>query len=662
LKIKKHRLNIWQKLHLTLNKIVDQTFFAGLTSQLITLLILFILLLAAGSKGFDLIKGESVITVTGNSYFEKGTIWSLVHATDPGYLSADYDNSHQSMFWFGLIVTLAGWFLLSGFIMTIFINYYQSHLNKIEGGLVRYYFWGEHRLILGWNLMGASVVHQLFTENSQTVVILTLSSPKLVREDIEIMISDSDNPSKMKKKRIIIYQGSFDSSGELKYHNFRKTEKVVILEDTIGSNQNVKNIQTMIKINDLVDSNKVKKKITCYVHLPDFRTYDILQDVDLNIVKKIDFHPFNFFEDWARRLWSILPQVKDGKLEEKKDIYNYVPLAYLPISKKSKANVHLVIIGFGQMGQALAAQAARICHYSNKQKTKITVIDNTDNVKKMQIFSSHCFVDKISDIEFKLLYQSTEAAATRDFLTKLVQDESQITTIVVCISDPDESISVALSLPQEVLNADVPILIRQETRCGLSDLVAKLITENKWKDIRFFGMLHECFGLDRRTDILPRKVYENYRSLNQDKNLDVWDDLEEVDRWSNRYQVDFYSELLRSAGYEFVSNTSSNKKEVIIDDEEIKWLAEREHDRWVAEKLIAGWQQADLRGCKTETERRAKRDNERMIHILIVPFAELDSIIAGTRKKDIDVILNLSSLLSTPGIELSIKKADKVQE
>ncbi len=660
MKNKEHKLNYFQKVHLTIKRIVDQTFFAGLTSQLITLLILFILLLAAGSKGYEMIRGGTTITAAENSYFEKGTVWSLIHATDPGYLSEDYSQSHQPLFWFGLIVTLAGWFLLSGFIMTIFINYYQSHLNKIEDGLVRYYFWREHHLILGWNLMGASVVHQLFVDSSRPVIILSLSSPKLVREDIEIMISDSDNPHKMKKSRIVIYQGSFDSSGELKYHNFQKVEKIVILEDNIGSNQNVKNIQSMIKINDLVDGSKIKEEINCYVHLPDFRTYDILQNVNLDIVKKINFHPFNFFEDWARRLWSILPQVKVDKLEEKKNIYNYVPLAYRPISRKSKNNVHLVIIGFGQMGQALAAQATRICHYANKQKTKITVIDNTDNVKKMQIFSSHCFLDKIPDIEFELLNQSTEDAATRDFLIKLVQDDKQITTIVVCISDPDESISVALSLPQEVMNADVPILIRQETRCGLSDLVAKVIKENKWKDIRFFGMLHECFGLDSRSDILPQLIHENYRNLNQEKKLEVWDKLKESERWSNRYQVDFYSELLRSAGYEFIPSASM-ENEMITDAKEIEWLAEREHDRWVAEKLISGWQQADLSDCKTEKERNDKIDEEKLIHILMVPFDEVDKIKRGKSEEYRDMIRNFHLLLRTKGVYLAIKKTDNTK-
>ncbi|MCF7859114.1 MAG: hypothetical protein K9N07_07310 [Candidatus Cloacimonetes bacterium] len=658
MRIKEHRLNFFQKVHLTMKRIVDQTFFAGLTSQLITLLILFLLLLAAGSKGFEQIKGESAIKAAESSYFEKGTIWSIVHATDPGYLSGDYNQGHQTLFWFGLIVTLAGWFLLSGFIMTIFINFYQSHLNEIEGGLVRYYFWKGHRLILGWNLMGASVVHQLFTGNSHPVVILSLSPPKLVREDIAIMISDSDNPHKMKKKRVIIYQGSFDSSGELKYHNFNKIETIVILEDTIGTNQNVKNIQTIIKINDLIDESKGKEKISCYVHLPDFRTYDILQDVDLNIVNKINFHPFNFFEDWARRLWSILPQIKDGKLENKKDIYNYVPLAYHPISRESEKNVHLVIIGFGQMGQALAAQAARICHYANGQKTKITVIDDRDSVKKMQIFSSHCFLNRIPDVEFELLNQSAEETATRDFLINLIQDEKQITTIVVCISDPDESISVALSLPQQVQDADIPILIRQETRCGLSDLVAKLMKDKKWKDIRFFGMLHECFGLDRRTDILPRQAHEIYRQSYGENSIPAWEELSESLRWSNRYQVDSYVELLRSAGYQFVPARETIENDAFDNEEEIEWLAEREHDRWVAEKLMAGWKQADLSGCTSDDERKSRRDNFRMLHTFIVPFNELDTIVAGTTRKDISVIKNLNTLMKIPGIELAIKKAD----
>ena len=653
MKVKTQKLGFFQKMFLSLKKRIDQSFFSGVVSQLVTLSLLFILLLAAGSYTFEQIKGKDIITESEDAYFERGMIWSLIHATDPGYLSGDYDSSKLQIFWLGLIVTLAGWFILSGFIMTIFINYYQSHLDRIQTGLSRYYFWGRHRMILGWSMMGASVVEQLFTENSKPVIILSLLSPAEIRKELELLIATCE--CKIRKKRIYIYQGSYDAAGELKYFNYKKTEKAVILGDFEETNQNVKNIQAIIKINDMAELDKSNKRITCYVHLSDFRTYDLLQDVDLEELEKIDFRPFNFYEDWARRLWSILPEVKSSELEMREKQFDYSPLCYRTITPASTENVHLVVIGFGQMGQALAAQAARICHYANGKKTRITVFDETG--KGENIFRSHCNVRTIPDIELNVINQAAEAEDTRKFLRGLAADENQITSIAVCISNPDTAISVALSLPQEILLADIPLLIWQETRSGLSDLAAKLMKNPKWKDIRFFGMLHECFGLDNRLDILAREIHENYRKAAGIEYVKAWEEIDERNKWANRYQADSYAELLSSAGYHF--EPAIGEDNMLAADDNLEWFAEREHDRWSAEKFIAGWRQADFSSCKSKMERKTKRDNFRLIHINLAPFAELDDIQDGSKQKDRDVILNICTLLKAEGINLQIRKEGK---
>jgi hypothetical protein len=307
------------------------------------------------------------------------------------------------------------------------------------------------------------------------------------------------------------------------------------------------------------------------------------------------------------------------------------------------------------MGQALAAQAARICHYANGKKTRITVFDETG--KGENIFRSHCNVRNIPDIELNVINQSAEAEETRQFLRGLAADENQITSIAVCISNPDTAISVALSLPQEILLANIPLLIWQETRSGLSDLAAKLMKNPKWKDIRFFGMLHECFGLDNRLDILAREIHENYRKAAGIEYVKAWEKINERNKWANRYQADSYAELLRSAGYHF--EPAIGEDNMLAADDNLEWFAEREHDRWSAEKFIAGWQQADFSSCKSKMERKTKRDNFRLIHINLAPFAELDDIQDGSKQKDRDVILNICTLLKAAGINLQIRKERK---
>jgi voltage-gated potassium channel Kch len=51
------------------------------------------------------------------------------------------------------------------------------------------------------------------------------------------------------------------------------------------------------------------------------------------------------------------------------------PLDHSPILQGSSKRVHLVIAGFGQMGQAIAVQAARIGRFANGARMRITIVD-----------------------------------------------------------------------------------------------------------------------------------------------------------------------------------------------------------------------------------------------------------------------------------------------
>jgi len=51
------------------------------------------------------------------------------------------------------------------------------------------------------------------------------------------------------------------------------------------------------------------------------------------------------------------------------------PLDHSPILQGSSKRVHLLIAGFGQMGQAIAVQAARIGHFANGARMRITIVD-----------------------------------------------------------------------------------------------------------------------------------------------------------------------------------------------------------------------------------------------------------------------------------------------
>jgi ppGpp synthetase/RelA/SpoT-type nucleotidyltranferase len=151
------------------------------------------------------------------------------------------------------------------------------------------------------------------------------------------------------------------------------------------------------------------------------------------------------------------------------------------------------------------------------------------------------------------------------------------------------------------------------------------------------------------TLLLAKEVHEFYRkerldSLKPDtQNIDdlkvvmTWDKLDPKLQISNIKQVEFYEHLLNQVG---LSIRKSKKPSLFILDKGFKdldRLAQLEHARWNAERLLSGWRYG------------AKKDIEKKLNPCIVKWDELS---ADIRKYDYDPIRNIPALLAKIGYEV----------
>jgi class 3 adenylate cyclase len=121
-------------------------------------------------------------------------------------------------------------------------------------------------------------------------------------------------------------------------------------------------------------------------------------------------------------------------------------------------------------------------------------------------------------------------------------------------------------------------------------------------------------------DDLARAVHESYcakqRADGVKSPLPPWDQLPEGYREDNRAQVADIPNKLRYLGYELAAGTGLDPRQIKISDEQLETLAEREHERWMRQKLRQGW----TLGPKDSDPR--KKTNP-----FLLPYAELqDSI------------------------------------
>jgi hypothetical protein len=121
----------------------------------------------------------------------------------------------------------------------------------------------------------------------------------------------------------------------------------------------------------------------------------------------------------------------------------------------------------------------------------------------------------------------------------------------------------------------------------------------------------------------------------------VWDDLPEYQRESNRYAADHAATKRRMASvFSDVDPTS--------DQEVIRLLAESEHRRWCAEKIMNGWEPVpEDEAERWETERGEQMLRDRRYHLDIRPVDELRAEMDGEWEKDVSQV---KSLLEHPDL------------
>ena len=196
--------------------------------------------------------------------------------------------------------------------------------------------------------------------------------------------------------------------------------------------------------------------IRCLVHVVDpklctsFRRHPIFTDRDDPLKVEI----FNAFELSSRLL-----------LQER-------PLDRRRIGPNDSTVVHLIVVGYGRMGENVALQAAHLGHFANEKKLRITVIDRDMVARRRNFRSRYPTFEQVCDCEWIDSEVEDEDLLTR--LESFAGDEGTLTTLVICFDDDTHGLSTALLLNTRLRSYDVPILVRMAhgVERGLTSLVA----------------------------------------------------------------------------------------------------------------------------------------------------------------------------------------------
>ena len=343
------------------------------------------------------------------------------------------------------------------------------------------------------------------------------------------------------------------------------------------------------------------------------------------------------------------------------------PLDREPISRDSETTVHLVLLGFGHMAQALALHAALVAHYPNycrdsRLRTRITVIgddvaaERDAFVQRYEPLFEHawhrtlhlhdaqptltlhkpCYEGQrkdFVDVEWEFVHANLQHDVVRRKLGEWARSPRQLLTLALCSDQTALNTEAAWALPREVWEHRIPVLCYTHD----STLPQLAIDNGACPTLRPFG-LPDC-----NPAVLPpllrmaqcvNYVYDHCFSLPQDAPITapaiidtarlqpLWHALQSVTKqYSNLYHAMTLQSKLHSVGHD----TAGADDYLALSADEIAVLTEVEHNRWSVEELILGYRPpTDEEMARVEADITLKRAlRKQMVHYDLRAFDDL---------------------------------------
>lgn len=324
------------------------------------------------------------------------------------------------------------------------------------------------------------------------------------------------------------------------------------------------------------------------------------------------------------------------------------PLDYVGIREDDERAVQVVIIGLGRMGEAVLIRAAQAGHYANGRRLRATVIDLQASKREILFRSRYPNFHEVCDAEFLTL--DAEEPSTLKRIADLCSEPNSVTTVVVAVDRDTQALSLASSLT-DYTSLNVPIRIRLNEGSGLAFLTTFSDgARGPSRQITTFGSFREACArgtlIDEELDVMARAMHEDYvrrrrqdRNVSSDdRNLRDWEHLDDDLLESNRQQADHIPVKARAIGCHIVPRNNQDPGTLVVElsEHEVKLLGKMEHQRWMAERYLAGWVAGPL-------------NYDKRMNPYLVDWKELPPDI---QQYDLDFARILPGILELVGLEL----------
>ncbi|MCP5246106.1 MAG: NAD-binding protein [Burkholderiales bacterium] len=296
--------------------------------------------------------------------------------------------------------------------------------------------------------------------------------------------------------------------------------------------------------------------------------------------------------------------------------------------------IRILLLGNHDFSDDLVLRFAKLGHYGTPQPIHVTLAGPQAESRRALLSMQHPVLSDIititaKDIELSFL----NAQTTQQLITSAKPDITY-----VCAADTEATLIWTKTLTRLPLNC--PVIVCQFADTLLARRVESLCALHT--HFRFVYPLNNIFSFDAlfntSHDQLAMLIHDHYVASQEDAgdtpennaSLINWAELPETLKDANRNQADHLQIKCRIL-------TGSNQytpeqiEHALQDQKACERLARMEHDRWIAEKLLDGWQPTT-----------GEKDTARRLSPALVPWNDLPE---SERQKDRDAVANIPQLL-----------------
>lgn len=491
--------------------------------------------------------------------------------------------------------------------------------------------------------------HVVIAGDSPAALSLALDCRK--HKDAVILIAQ-DLPDEtalgLRRKGVIVLEGDATHLETLRTARAHHAAHVVAFEP-----DDTANLQIEAAVRRLVGAAKRNPPIGVHVAtrsamlLKEAREMRSAQMRSGKAVMNIDPKPFSLEEMSARALLQTQSQ------------------AILTLARQlGEDRVHVVFFGFDSGAEAVAERVLMSLWSTHFEPPRLTVLTQNADIAEAGFRARHreAFAHPhiwSADISFMSFDWDAESIG-HDVLDKVEQARGKPTALVVSTGTDPGNIHLAIALKRVCnhrLRWPVPIFMRETSQSEFSQQYAKGDeTEELDAYLQAFGS-HQVNAtrariLDGSLDRGAAIAHEHYqKGLGERDELTMkelqaatrdWSDVLETYRAANRAVADAAMTKVWDAGWRPATKEDGVKGDssptVPADLQER--LARREHDRWMAERLMSGWR---------PTLEGEPRNNDLMAHNKLIPWDALTDADRNNDAVQVRAAMNVARLLHKEG-------------